>query len=375
MKLDFRRFASVRPEFTGDVIRYAFTIPANAPDPELARQFAAFLLGPDGRRILEADHQPLLTPPELDDAAAAPEEVRRACAGTRWSVLQGLQAPGRPWAPPAPASPALMRGRRVSPFWALCAVAGVVLVTFVALPAASMIVGAGAGLLGEALRQDDVRRSLVLTVTAALITTVIGFVVGVPLAYLLARREFPGKRAIEGIIDLPIVFPHTAAGIALLTVYGRQGVVGRLLAPLGIEFTETVAGIVLAMLFVSLPFLVDGARESFALVDERYEHVARTLGSSRFGAFARVTFPQAWRGVLAGAVLMWGRGISEFGAVVILAYNPKVISVLTFERFEGFGLSAAQPPAVLIVIVAFVVFLLVRSFLVPRRRRSKTGAP
>ncbi len=82
VKLDFRRFASVRPEFTGDVIRYAFTIPANAPDPELARQFAAFVLGPDGRRILEADHQPLLTPPELDDAAAAPEGVRRACAGT-----------------------------------------------------------------------------------------------------------------------------------------------------------------------------------------------------------------------------------------------------------------------------------------------------
>ena len=148
-----------------------------------------------------------------------------------------------------------------------------------------------------------------------------------------------------------------------------------MLAPFGIEFTDTMAGIVLAMVFVSLPFLVDGSKEAFALVDERYEHVARTLGSSRFGAFARVTFPQAWRGVLAGAVLMWGRGISEFGAVVILAYNPKVISVLTFERFEGFGLSAARPPAVLIVIVAFVVFLLVRVLLVPKRRRSKTGAP
>ena len=266
-----------------------------------------------------------------------------------------------------------MRGRRISPFWALCVVAGVVLVTFVALPAASMIVGAGAGLLGEAVRQDDVRRSLVLTVTAALITTVIGFVVGVPLAYLLARRDFPGKRAIEGIIDLPIVFPHTAAGIALLTVYGRQGVVGQLLAPLGIEFAETMAGIILAMLFVSLPFLVDGARRR-SLWWTALRHVARTLGSSRFGAFARETFP-AWRGVLAGAVLMWGRGISEFGAVVILAYNPKVISVLTFERFEGFGLSAAQPPAVLIVLVAFVVFLLVRTFLVPRRRRTKAGAP
>ena len=107
------------------------------------------------------------------------------------------------------------------------------------------------------------------------------------------------------------------------------------------------------------------------MVDERYEHVARTLGSSRGGAFVRVTFPQAWRGVLAGAVLMWGRGISEFGAVVILAYNPKVISVLTFERFEGFGLSAAQPPAVLIVIVAFVVFMVLRTVLLPRRGRSR----
>jgi molybdate/tungstate transport system permease protein len=180
-----------------------------------------------------------------------------------------------------------------------------------------------------------------------------------------------GKRAIEGIIDLPIVFPHTAAGIALLTVYGREGVMGRLLAPFGISFTETVAGIVLAMLFVSLPFLVDTARETFALVDERYEYVARTLGSSPGGAFLRVTFPQAWRGVLSGAVLMWGRGISEFGAVVILAYNPKVISVLTFERFEGFGLRAAQPPAVLIVIVAFVVFLVARAVLLPRRGRSR----
>ncbi len=83
VKLDFRRFASVRPVFRGDVIRYAFTIPANAPDAALAREFVAFLLGPDGRRILTADHQPLLTPPELDAKAAAPEEVRRACAGSR----------------------------------------------------------------------------------------------------------------------------------------------------------------------------------------------------------------------------------------------------------------------------------------------------
>ncbi len=173
-----------------------------------------------------------------------------------------------------------MTRRRPSLFWALCAVAGALLVAFVVLPAAGMIAGAGAGLLGEALRQDDVRRSLWLTVSAALISTAIAFVVGVPLAYLLARKDFPGKRVVEGVIDLPIVFPHTAAGVALLMVWGREGVVGRVLASVGITFTDTVAGIVLAMLFVSLPFLVDTSREAFALVDERYEHVARTLGSS-----------------------------------------------------------------------------------------------
>jgi molybdate/tungstate transport system permease protein len=261
-----------------------------------------------------------------------------------------------------------MLGRRPSLFWVACAVAGALLVAFVVLPAASMIVGAGTGFLGEALRQEDVRRSLWLTVTSALIATVIAFAVGVPLAYLLARRDFAGKRAIEGLIDLPIVFPHTAAGIALLTVYGREGIVGRLLAPLGISFTETVAGIVVAMLFVSLPFLVDTARESFALVDERYEHVARTLGSSPGGAFLRVTFPQAWRGVLAGAVLMWGRGISEFGAVVILAYNPKIAPVLVYERFEGFGLDAALPVVILLVLAALVAFVVLRLALVPEER-------
>ena len=102
VKLDFRRFASVRPEFTGDLIRYAFTIPANAPDPGLAREFAAFLLGPEGRRILAADHQPVLTPPRLDDPAAAPEEVRRACAGPDEQPPGGHTAPADLDAPPRP---------------------------------------------------------------------------------------------------------------------------------------------------------------------------------------------------------------------------------------------------------------------------------
>ena len=114
------------------------------------------------------------------------------------------------------------------------------------------------------------------------------------------------------------------------------------------------------MLFVSLPLLVDTARETFAAGRRRLEGVARTLGASPWSAFRRVTLPLAWRGIVGGSVLMWARGISEFGAVVILAYNPKAISVLIYERFAGFGLSAALPITALLLVLALVILVLVR---------------
>ena len=197
------------------------------------------------------------------------------------------------------------------------------MLVFLAAPLVSLIARTGLEDLAQTAREADVRDALVVTLEAALIATGLAAIGGVPLAYLLARRSFAGKRLVEAIIDLPIVFPHTAAGIALLLVFGRTGVLGRAFAHLGLTFTDTLAGIAVAMLFVSLPFLVDTAREAFALVDPRYEQLARTLGATPGVAFARVALPLAGRGVLAGALLMWARGMSEFGAVVILAYNPE----------------------------------------------------
>ena len=121
------------------------------------------------------------------------------------------------------------------------------------------------------------------------------------------------------------------------------------------------------MLFVSLPFLVNLSRESFAMVDEEYEKVAYTDGASHWQAFFNVTLPLAWRGVLGAAVMMWARGISEFGAVVILAYHPKITPVLVYERFEGFGLDAAQPIALILILVALAVFISLRLVLLPER--------
>lgn len=246
---------------------------------------------------------------------------------------------------------------------------GLLLVLFVVLPLVTVVVGTPPGDVWHALGQHEVRRSLWLTLYAALAATVMAAVLGIPLAYLLARRDFRGKRWVEALIDLPVVFPHTAAGVALLMVYGREGVLGRALAPLGLTFTDSVPGIVVAMMFVSLPFLVDSAKEAFVAVDPRYEQVARTLGVSPALAFLRAALPMAWRGIVAGGVMMWARGISEFGAVVILAYNPKIVPTLVYERFEGFGLSAAKPIAVIIVLIALVVFVVLRAVLLPRGGR------
>ena len=251
--------------------------------------------------------------------------------------------------------------RRPAAFSVLSGALGFVLLLFVAAPLVALVTGTSLHELLSTLGESDIRAALATSVEAAVLATVLAAIFGVPLAYLLARRSFAGKRLIEGLIDLPIVFPHTAAGIALLLVFGRSGAFGRGFAHLGLAFTDTLAGVVVAMLFVSLPFLVDTARESFALVDPGYERVARTLGASPGVAFVRIALPLAWRGVLAGALLMWARGMSEFGAIVILAYNPKTMSVLVYERFEGLGLGAAKPAALLIVLLALVVFVVVRS--------------
>jgi molybdate/tungstate transport system permease protein len=252
-------------------------------------------------------------------------------------------------------------------------VAGLLLLLFILLPLVATIFASSPGEFARGVADKGVLASLWITFAAALVATAIAMVLGVPLAYLLARRDFPGKSLLQGLIDLPIIIPHTAAGVALLMVFGRKGLLGEPLASAGVFFTENFAGIVVAMLFVSLPLLVDTARETFALVDRRYESVARTLGAGPWTAFRRVTLPLAWRGIVAGAVLMWARGISEFGAVVILAYNPKAISVLVYERFAGFGLSAALPVTILLLVLALVILVLVRAVLVPSRRRRGPG--
>jgi len=256
-----------------------------------------------------------------------------------------------------------MQSKRPNSFWICFTLAGLALLIFIILPVFAMLMGTGFDILIQTLKDAEVLTSLSLTFSAALISTAITFLCGVPLAYILARVDFIGKSWIEGLINLPIVVPHTAAGIALLLVFGRQAPLGTFFERLGIGFVDQLPGIVVGMTFVSLPFLVRGSREAFALIDPELERVAETEGASKWQVFFLITLPLAWRGVAAGALMMWGRAISEFGAVIIIAYHPKIIPVLVYERFAGFGLARAQPVAVILILASLVVFVLVQVLL------------
>jgi len=238
---------------------------------------------------------------------------------------------------------------------------GSVIFLFIIMPLARMIVASNGKILLDSLLDSEVRGAIWLSLYAALIATMVGLVLGVPLAYLLARVEFPGKRLVEGIIDIPIVIPHTAAGIALLFVFGRQFMVGKAFHFMGIDFVDSTAGIVIAMLFVSIPFLIDSAKEGFRKVDVRLEKVSRTLGASPWQSFFKVSLPLAWRSIVAGNIMMWARGISEFGAIIILAYHPMIAPTLIFERFETYGLDYAQPVAVLLILICIIIFIVFRT--------------
>jgi molybdate/tungstate transport system permease protein len=238
---------------------------------------------------------------------------------------------------------------------------GFLVLFFISFPLLNMLMSTEPSLLYKTFTDREVMDSIGLTLYASLLATSIALLGGIPLAYLLARVDFPGKSFVEGVIDVPIVIPHSAAGIALLMVFGREFFLGRAFDSIGIRFTGSVAGIVIAMLFVSVPFLIDAAREGFESVDPRLEKVARTLGATHWQTFWRISLPLAWRGILAGAIMMWARGISEFGAVLILTYHPMVAPILIYERFETYGLRYARPAAVLLILVCLLIFAALRA--------------
>ena len=245
-------------------------------------------------------------------------------------------------------------------FTLVISVAMGLMLLFIVAPIAGIVFKTPLADLFEASGDKQVTSSIVLTISASFIATFIFAIISLPAAWLLARKKFRLKRLVLGIIDLPIVVPHTAAGIALLGLVSRDTAVGRFANTLGIDFVGHTSGIVLAMAFVSLPFFVNAAREGFAAIPKRLENAALNLGVSPMKVFFTISIPLAARNIVSGAVMMFARGMSEFGAIVIIAYQPMTTPVLIFERFSSFGLQYARPVALLFIIISVILFLLMR---------------
>ncbi len=244
-------------------------------------------------------------------------------------------------------------------FWVTISCGGII-VAFIVIPLLQMLTAPSLEMLKETFKDRNVVRSIWLSIYTAGLAALISFVFGTPLAYLLARTHFFGKRFVESIIDLPIVIPHPVVGIAILSVAGKNHWIGHLFSELGIRIMGSVTGIVVVLTFVGLPFYVNSVKNGFESISPRLENVSRSLGASMFSTFTRITFPLAWRSMLVGIIMCSARAISEFGAVVIVAYHPMIAPVLIYERFEGYGLRYSQPVAVWLVSICLLLFLILR---------------
>lgn len=256
---------------------------------------------------------------------------------------------------------------RVSSLFLVLWLVGSLLLAFILLPLAGLGATQTAASLRHVIGMPDVRMAIYLSLAAALVTALVAILLGAPLAYVLSRGTFPGRRILEAIVDIPLTIPHTVAGIALLIVFGRRGLLGGPIeAAFGVSFWSTFPGIVLAMLFVSAPYAVNAAKIGFDAVDPRLEKVARTLGAGPWRVFAQVTLPLVWRSLMTGFTLSFARAVSEFGAVVILAYYPMTAPVKIYDLFLQFGLTDSAAMSLIVLVLSLFLFILFRYFLFGR---------
>jgi molybdate transport system permease protein len=234
---------------------------------------------------------------------------------------------------------------------------------FISLPLLSLVVWTVDKEAWRAMASPIAVDALLLSIRTTAITMAILLVVGTPAAYLLARVDFRGNRVINTLIDVPVVLPPSAAGIALLLAFGRLGLVGQYLDVFGVTLTFTTAAVVMAEVFVAAPFYVRQAATGFAAVDRTIEEAALVDGAGRSTVFFRVTVPLAFPALVSGALTAWARALGEFGATIIFAGSfrgiTQTIPLAIFAEFQS-DIDAAVALSVLVLGFAFAVILAVR---------------
>jgi molybdate transport system permease protein len=222
------------------------------------------------------------------------------------------------------------------------------------------------GSLARALTAQVVLSALALSLTTTAVSLALTVVFGLPLAYLLARRRFRGSWLVEAIVDLPLVLPPSVAGLALLLVLGRRGLLGGALEAVGMEIPFTTLAVILAQTFVSAPFFVRSARAGIASVERDFEDAARIDGASEIDVFRYIIVPLASTALAAGIVMSWARALGEFGATIMFAGNiegrTQTLPLVVYGEFQGGDLDASIAAAAILVLAAFGVLVAVRLF-------------
>jgi len=239
----------------------------------------------------------------------------------------------------------------------------VVALLFIVIPLLRLISLPPKTLVIKALKDKSALTSIGNSLLYSFITALLSLAFGVPLAFLLAKNTFGGfEKTVETLVDLPLAVPHTVAGIALLLVFGRRGIIGKLFYNgFGFKITGTGIAIVIAMMFVSLPYLVDAAKDGFKSVGKDLEKASLSLGASEFYTFFAIYIPLSIKSIETGFLLTWARAISEFGAVVILAYYPLTAPVKIYDAFTQYNLAVSVAIAAVLLIICLAIFLVLRT--------------
>jgi sulfate/thiosulfate transport system permease protein len=251
----------------------------------------------------------------------------------------------------------------------------------VVLPLLAMLLKVGGMGWEEFWRIVASNRSLAayrITLTSALVATVFNGIFGLLLAWVLTRYSFPGRRLLDALVDLPFALPTAVAGLVLVTLFAETGWYGQWLEPNGVKVNYTQAGIIVAMTFTSIPFVVRTVQPVLEDIQADLEEAARTLGASRLQTFSRIIWPTILPAFIAGCVLSFARSLGEFGAVVFIAGNlpglTEIVSLLIFIRLEEFNYEGAAALAFVLLLVAFVTLLLTNALQAWQTRYAERAA-
>ena len=237
---------------------------------------------------------------------------------------------------------------------------------FLALPVAVLVIRAAVtGAFGEAAASPAVADALVLSLVTTAVSLALTVALGLPLAWALARRRGRAVTLLETVVDLPIVLPPSVAGLALLLVFGRRGVLGEPIAEAGLTIAFTTAAVVLAQTFVAAPFFVRSARAGLASVARDLEDAARVDGADEWQVARSITVPLAAPALAAGLVMAWARALGEFGATIMFAGNvqgrTQTLPLVVYGEFQAGDVEGSVAAAAILVVAAFAVLIAVRA--------------